>query len=398
MNPYALARSRAVWALAVGQTLGYACLFYIFAALIVHWHADLGWGKSTLALGPMLAILISAGLAPFAGRLVDRGLGPESLTWGAVLGGCGLIWLAFVQTPAGWLIGWAVLGLANAAALYEVCFAFLIRRLGDQARAAIIRVTLVAGFASTFAFPVLDALARGYGWRVATLVAAALTLGVTAPLHHFAARAIRRAAPEPAARPRLQKGEIRGALVSRKFALLAGLMALVSLNHWMVTSYLIPIFALQGASAALAVLAASLIGPAQVVGRLALMRFEARIGNAIATRATLATLVIAALVLTLTGLHPAVILTYVALQGAAMGVITILRPVLIADVMGHENYGTLAGAAQMPALLASALAPMLGALMLDGPGLWALMALSLAFSLAAFVALALLRAGQGTGN
>jgi len=381
MDLHALARSRAVWALALGQTLGYACMFYIFAALIVHWQADLGWGKTTFALGPLLAILISAALAPAMGRLVDRGFGPEALTTGAIMGGIALVWLAWVQTPAGWLAAWALIGLAQAAALYETCFAFLIRRLAGQARSAIIRVTLVAGFASTLAFPLFDAVARSAGWRVSALVAAGVMLGVMAPLHYFGARRIRRLAPAPELRPPVVRGAIRRAILTRNFLILASLMAVVSLNHWMVTSYLVPIFIAQGAGTGLAVLAAATIGPAQVVGRLFLMRFETRIGNRAATLATLAMLGIAALVLMLGGLHPAFILIYTSLQGAAMGVMTILRPVLIADTMGQENYGTIAGAAQAPALVAGAIAPMLGALILEGPGLWALMGASASLGL-----------------
>lgn len=64
--------ARAVWFLAAGQMLGYACFYYIFAALVVAWHESLGWDKALLALGPTLAILIAAGLAPFVGRAVDR--------------------------------------------------------------------------------------------------------------------------------------------------------------------------------------------------------------------------------------------------------------------------------------------------------------------------------------
>ena len=100
----------------------------------------------------------------------------------------------------------------------------------------------------------------------------------------------------------------------------------------------------------------------------------------------------AALILMGSGAGAAMVLAYVTLQGAAMGVMTILRPVLIADVMGPDNYGAVAGAIQMPALVAGAVAPMLGALLIEGPGLWALMAASLGFSLAAAALLRALRA------
>jgi hypothetical protein len=389
-SAHALARSRAVWALALGQTLGYACMFYIFAGLVLFWTRDLGWAKSTLAAGPMLAILLAAGLAPVMGRLVDRGRGPEAMAGGAVLGALALAGMALVETPGQWLAVWALNGVAQAACLYEVCFAFLIRRLGAAARVAIIRVTLVAGFASTLAFPAFAAVAGAFGWRAAVWGAAVVMLGAVGPLHLWGGLALRRQGVQPTARAAPPDAPPVWRLPA--FWLLALVFALVSMNHWMVMSFLVPIFVAQGQSEGLAVFAAACIGPAQVAGRLLLMRWEARVGNSRATLITLGALVLAAALLAASGAGAAVVLAYVALQGAAMGVTTILRPVLIADAMGPDNYGAVAGAIQMPALVAGAVAPMLGALLLEGPGLWALMVASGVFTLAAVAAMQALRA------
>ena len=164
-RPDQAARGPAVWMLALGQTLSYACLYYIFAALILSWEADLGWDRALLATGPFIAILISAALAPFAGRIVDLGKGPEAMVTGAVIGAMALVLLAISWSPASYLVAWGLIGLAQSVTLYETCFAFLIRRLGRSARAAIVRVTLVAGFASTIAFPAGAALSAWIGWR-----------------------------------------------------------------------------------------------------------------------------------------------------------------------------------------------------------------------------------------
>lgn len=102
-----LARGRAVWALAVGQMLGYACLYYIFAALVLDWVNGLGWDKPTLALGPTLAIVIADGSAPVLGRFVDKGFGPEILLAGPLLGAGALVWLSQVTTETGYLLAWA---------------------------------------------------------------------------------------------------------------------------------------------------------------------------------------------------------------------------------------------------------------------------------------------------
>jgi len=356
-----------VWMLAAGQTLGYACFFYIFAALILHWQADLGWSKTVLAAGPTLAILIAAVLAPLLGRASDLGHGPRLLTGGALIGAGSLAVLASAQTPAQYLLAWAGLGVAQGCSLYEICFALMIRRFGDRARGAITRVTLVAGLASTLAFPAAAALAGAYGWRTSVWIAAAVVLCVMVPLHHFGARAVGRAAGDlpPAPPPR---GQAMAALRNRAFWLLALVFCLVNLNHWMVVSFLLPILSAKGASAGLAVLAASCIGPAQVLGRLVLMQWEARIGARAATRATMAGLVLGTLCLIAAGLGPAVVLAFAAVQGAAMGVMTILRPVLVAALMGRSGYGAVAGLLSIPSQVATAAAPMLGAVLFGAGG------------------------------
>jgi hypothetical protein len=121
-----------------------------------------GWGKATLAAGPTLAFLIMAMLTPFSGRLVDRGLGGEMLIWGPVLAAARVAGLGLAISPSGWMAAWALIGLAQTGCLYETCFAFLTRRLGTAARAAITRVTLVVGFAGTLTFPLGHVL--GGGW------------------------------------------------------------------------------------------------------------------------------------------------------------------------------------------------------------------------------------------
>ena len=68
-----------IWALALGQTLIYAGVYYAFPALLPDLLISTGWSGAELAAGPTLAFLITAALTPFTGRLVDRGLGGEML-------------------------------------------------------------------------------------------------------------------------------------------------------------------------------------------------------------------------------------------------------------------------------------------------------------------------------
>ncbi|AGI68204.1 hypothetical protein OAN307_c26120 [Octadecabacter antarcticus 307] len=63
------------------------------------------------------------------------------------------------------------------------------------------------------------------------------------------------------------------------FRILGGFLALLSLNHWMLIAFVIPVFTDLGAAPPVAVLATSIIGPTQVVGRLVLMRLDERNTN-----------------------------------------------------------------------------------------------------------------------
>ena len=161
----------AVWLLAVGQTLIYAGVYYAFPALLPDLQAATGWSVATLAAGPTLSFLMMAGLTPVTGRLVDLGYGGEMLTWLPVMAALALAGLGFASAPWQWLLLWAVIGVAQAGCLYETCFAFLTRRLGDGARPAITKVTVVAGFAGTLAFPLEMCWAgpwagRGLWWHL----------------------------------------------------------------------------------------------------------------------------------------------------------------------------------------------------------------------------------------
>ncbi|WP_323004912.1 MFS transporter [Pseudorhodobacter sp.] len=356
-----------VWLLATGQTLGYACMFYSFAALILSLESDLGWDKRLFALGPMLAIGMAAVLAPVMGRQVDEGRGQALLLGGAVLGGLALLGLTQMRSPWQYLALWAVIGVAQSACLYEVAFAYLVRRYGAEARARIIRVTLVAGFASTLAFPAGAALAEAFGWRGAVLVAAGVMLFVTAPLHWVACRLIR-AETAVVVEVASAKGFLAAAMRRPVFWGLAGLFALVGLNHWILISFLVPSLVEMGVSHGLAVLAASLVGPAQTLGRFVLMRAEARISTAQVLGVTVVMLLGASVLLAGAGVSALLIFGFAALQGGAMGIMTILRPALVAESLGREQFGAISGMLSISSLGASAVAPLIAAMLFETVG------------------------------
>jgi MFS family permease len=370
-----------VWMLAVGQTLGYACLYYTYGALILPISDGTGWTLAAMSFALMLTLLIEAVATPFTGRLVDRGYGPELLTFGAALGGIALLLMSQMTTIVHWYLTWGLIGLAGSASLYETCFAWLIRRLGPDARMAITRVTLVAGFASSFAFPFGALAAQEFGWRGALIAFGLLQLIVTVPLNWYAGHRLRQLAKSEGApaTPEHDPGAVKRAMGQREFWVLAMAFGVVALNHAMLVTYFIPLFSALGASAVMAVAAASCLGPAQVAGRVLLMA-NARIAPLFSTRLALGGVALASVVLLLAGAAPHLIFAFAVLQGASMGTLSILRPVLVADVLGRSGFGAISGTIAMAPLMTSALAPLAGAWLLEqgGPSAFALTSLTLA--------------------
>jgi MFS family permease len=378
----------------VGQTLIYAGCYYSFPALLPDLVTATGWTKGELALGPTLAFLVMAGLTPFTGRLVDRGLGGEMLTWLPVLCALGVAGLGLNGSLAGWLALWALIGVAQAGSLYETCFAFLTRRLGDGARAGITRVTLVAGFAGTLAFPLGHWLGAALGGQGALVAFAGLIL-LAAPLNAVAVRQLRR---RERAGPDLQPsppGVLQAALRRPAFwAIALGFLA-VYLNHGILITYALILFADRGAAPGLAALAAACIGPAQVAGRLALMAAGAKVTTAQATMASLGGIVVAGVLLWLAGLAPMLIFGFALAQGAGIGLTSILRPVLIAEILGREGFGAISGAAAVAPILASAAAPTVGALLLGAGGTGLVLAVCLGLAVIGLALMGGLLAARG---
>ena len=361
----------AVWLLGIGQTLTYAGVYYAFPALLPDLEAATGWSKGQLAAGPTLAFLVMAVLTVHSGRLVDRGWGGEMLVWLPVFAALGVAVLSVVQTPWQWLAVWGLIGITQAGMLYESCFSFLTRRLGDGARSAITQVTLIAGFSGTITFPLGHVFGLWFGGQGALLAFALIILLGAVPVNYLGVRALRRMERAGAVRPAPEPGALRAALVRVEFWVIAAMFGLIWLNHGILLTYVLELFQDRGASLAAATLAASCFGPAQVLGRLVLMFYEARISNGVATTVSLALVVVAGLVLLAAGAAPWLVFVMAVVQGAGVGLLSILRPVLVADVLGRRGFGEVSGAAAVAPILASAAAPLIGAVLLGwgGPGL-----------------------------
>lgn len=389
----------AFWLLGVAQTVGYGSFFYIFAALLLAWEQALPYGKAWLAFAFMCATLTAALVSPFAGRMIDAGQGRWLLTGGMAVGTLSLLLLAGSQSYPIFFLAWLGLGVAEGLCLYEPCFAFVTRTAHDRARSGITRITLVAGFASTLAYPAGAFLAAALGWRGAVLCFAGTVVLVGLPTI-FTGATMLECCPEDE-HTRARKEGDRAAFVSARarpeFWLILLAFSLIGLAYAMIVTHVMPILTDRGLTLGQAVLAASLFGPMQVAGRLAMMAAGHRVtGVTVAAISFTGVTCAVAVLLFIVPVMPQAGFAFALLFGASFGVISILKPVVMAEVLGRRGFGMIAGFMAVPFLIAGAIAPQAAALLwrISGYDLALIVAIGLSVLALAALTLLILRSRQ----
>ncbi len=361
-------KDRPVIFLALGQTLVWAGLYYLFPASLVRWEESLGWSKTDLTAAITLAIFASAFVAPLAGHLIDTGKGALMMAGSTLLGGLCLIALSLVSELWEFYLIWGLIGMMMGGCLYEPCFALITHARGANAKQAIILVTLVAGFASTISFPSAHALSEAFGWSVAVQVFAAVLIFIATPLMWFGAGAVERSGIASELPPSKEVAHRHAHLKNPAFWFLALGFAFLGLVNGVTIHHLLPILYDRGVNTDTAVIAASFIGPMQVAGRLAMMAAERHVTTYGITTSCFIVVGVAILLLFSTAYTPTLLVGFVILFGASAGIVSIVRPVNARDFLGGGNIGAKFGAMTMIYLVGSASAPFVGSLIWKSGG------------------------------
>lgn len=348
-----------VGALALGQVLNWAVLFYGFPALVLKMDQSLPWGRPTLMGAFTLGLLVSGVSSYAVGAAIDRGWGRHVMVASTALATLGVAGWAMVTEPWHFYAVWVLLGAASAGCLYEPAFAVLTKRYPLRYREGITTLTLVGGFASTICFPAVAALASaGLDWRQTLWVLAAV-MAAMVPLHAWALRG-----PMLVAGPAHEDPEadatLHQALRHASFWLLTLCFTLYNFAQAALWAHVMPAFDEMAVPPADALWVLGTIGPAQVFGRLVYARF----GRGWVLR-RLGLLVLAAMpvamVLLATGRGLAALLVFALVFGIANGLITIVRGGLIPEYFGRSHVGRIGGVMSGVGQIARASAPVAAA-------------------------------------
>lgn len=359
--------------LALGQTLVWAGIYYVFPALLLNWEEMPGWSRKSLTGAFTVALFVSACASPVTGRIIDAGLGPLLMAICTAGGGIALLILSQVQDLLTFYALWAFLGLMMAGALYEPCFALITRALGSQARPAIVTVTLIAGFASTLSFPAAHTLSEFTGWRTALQIFGGIVILAATPLMWFGANSIEKHGQErrleeisSSTEPGAKAG--RSWLRKPVFWFLGCGFALAAIVHGVTLHHLLPILSERGVADAFAVTIVSLIGPMQVAGRLAIMSLNKHLSNHVVALTCFSLLGVSIVLLVFAGSTPWLLVSFVLCFGSGYGIVSIVRPVIARDLLGEASFGYKSGSLALLYLAGAASAPWLGSVIWNAGG------------------------------
>jgi predicted MFS family arabinose efflux permease len=308
-------------------------------------------------------LIISAATGVFAGRLIDRGHGRILMTASALAGGLLIATLPLLQQLWQFYLIWFLIGFTMAGCLYEPCFAFLTHVYYPKSKRPIIIVTLVAGFAGTLCFPLSSVVSNYIDWQAAVWVFSILVCGLAVPLFWYGASTT----PEPkhsppSTRPTPLAKIIAPLVWSPTFWCLVIAFACFSLNHSMIISHILPLLDSRGVSANYAVIAASSIGAAQVLGRLVLVTVERRLSMVFISMCSFVGLLFASVNLAFAGTATIILCLFVCLQGGSAGIGSIAKPTVTVDLLGSTNFGAISAMVSVAHMLGFAFGPGLSSL------------------------------------
>jgi MFS family permease len=385
-------KTTVVTALGTTQTLAWASSYYLPAILGAPIAAALGLAPSFFFAIFSGALLLSSGLAPLVGRVIDRHGGRPVLALSNVVLALGLIMLGLAHGIVSLIGAWLILGVGTAMGLYSPAFAALTRLYGLAARGPITGITLFAGFASTIGWPVSAFMLQYCGWREACFFWAALNLAICAPVNWLL---IPPAPPAPAEPPMrgIEAGGNAEEPEARPHAMLVlgFFFAATRFVSGALAAHLPRLLEGAGATAVAAIAAGALVGPAQVGARL----FEFGVLRAFhpLIPARIAALLNPLGSTCLAALGPAGISLFAVLHGAGNGMLTIASGTLPLALFGPAGYGKRTGILAVPTRVAESAAPFLFGLLIDRIGTAAI-AVSAGLCLAACASLFALRVRQ----
>lgn len=354
--------------LSVTQWLAWGSTYYLVTILAQPIATDTGWPLASVIAGLSIGLIIAGLISPLVGKAIERHNGRPVLALGAIALALGLTVLGLAQNQVTYFSAWTILGIGMGASLYDAAFAALGKLYGMRARPMIGRLTLTGGLAITVTWPLSAVLLASLGWRGVCFFYASMHLAVGLPLLLFLLPNVlpdTNPLPGSASLPQMhpshtpQRQRLFVWLVGTNLTLQIGLGSVLAVH-------LLSLLQDLGLETAMAVALGSLMGICQVAGRLIEVVLARRL-HPVWEGIAASVLVFVGFVLLMSG-GSMLVGVALAVYGLGNGIRTIVKGTLPLVLFGAEGYATLIGRLGMPTLIAQAVGPALGALVLSHYG------------------------------
>jgi MFS family permease len=353
--------------LGIAQILLWGCSYFVLSILADPIMKETNWSPQFIYGCLSISILISGLISPKIGRIINNSQKNYILFLSGIIMSLGLITISLSSGKIVYFVGWVLLGIAMGFGLYDALFASLGKKYGKKASGSIIQITLISGFATTVAWPILSYCSTNYGWRNSLLIFAILLIIFTLPVHFFSF------AYQQHSKEKNEKKENK--IIIQKINIVPDLklsfyLLLInfSIGSFLMTGlyvYIIEILKDKGIGLKEAIAIGALLGPSQVGVRLLDLLFPKKTPIITALISSFAIFISFVLLL----LSYKIAFIGVIIFGLGNGMRSILRGTLPLWIFSPKIYAKIIGNLALLPLVAQAATPFLGGLIIQYLGI-----------------------------
>ena len=350
------------------QILAWSSTLYLPAVLASLIAKDTGWSLTLVIAGVSWGFIVTGICSPKVGRFIEQFGGRKALSISSIFFAIGLLCLGLSSHLLVYYFAWTMLGIGMAFGLYDAAFSTLGRLLGQDAKTAIVGVTLLGGLASTIGWALIVFFEGLYGWRISCFILALFHLLLGLPLHYFLL-------PREEQSTETHAKELNNQTTvhkegNRLFMLVAIILTVQSFVVATISVHLLSMLKTIGFSVSTALAIGMMIGPAQIIARLLELSLFKNLHPSWSSRVGVLFSFFGIIFLFTDGYVLA--LLGAALYGVGNGILTIIRGTLPLALFGQEGYATRMGLLGRPIMIALAFGPLISAFILEkwGINIW----------------------------
>jgi predicted MFS family arabinose efflux permease len=352
--------------LGLGQICSWGTLYYSFPLIVLRMQAELDWSKTDLYAGATIGLAMTALLSYPVGLGIDRGYGKWIMGLASLAALAVMSWWAHTDDLMAFYVICGLSGAIQAAVLYEPAFAVFARRVGAvNARAGITHITLWGGLASTVFIPITGWLIALYEWRTTLMILG----GVNFLYGLVYLWLIRPSQDEGHSHDLTQRHAdiardrqiVHDNLRNSLFWLVLAALAIYAGMFSAFTFHMYPLLQESGLNETDVLTAIAIIGPAQVLGRYLVTIYAPGMPMRLLGSLMVAVFPIAFGLLIAANPSFWLVAIVFAAYGMANGIFTIVRSLVVPEMLSPHAYGALNGIITIAATVARAAAPLVAA-------------------------------------